>query len=286
MGSWKVGRAFGIDIFIHWTFFLLLGFVALQNRGEELGFGPLHATLLLTLIFACVVLHELGHALMARRVGVATLDITLYPIGGVARLERMPEKPFEEVCVALAGPAVNVAIAGILLVPFLIISALNQDSIGMALEPGRASLLTELIIGNLILVAFNMLPAFPTDGGRVLRALMAGPFGRLSATRIAATIGAVFAFLFALAALATGHLLWIALAFFLFLAGQQELAHIHRECSRRRRISVSAAPFAPDILDVVPVPVEHAVWDPNRRVWVLWQDGSPVRTFGMPGSQG
>jgi hypothetical protein len=83
--------------------------------------------------------------------------------------------------------------------------------------------------------------------------------------------------------LATGHLLWIALALFLFLAGQQELAHVHRECSRRQRISVSAAPFAPDVLDVVPVPVEQAfsgaVWDPSRRVWVLWQDGSPVRTF-------
>ena len=244
MGSWKVGRAFGIDIFIHWTFFLLLGFVALQSRGDELGFGPLHATLLLVLIFACVILHELGHALMARRFGVATRDITLYPIGGVARLERMPEKPFEEVCVALAGPAVNVAIAGILLVPFLIIYALDQNSFGVAFEPGRASLLTELIIGNLILVAFNLLPAFPTDGGRVLRALLVGPFGRLTATRIAATIGAAFAFLFAIAALATGHLLWIALALFLFLAGQQELAMCIANASRRRRISVPAAPCA------------------------------------------
>ncbi|HEV8059771.1 MAG TPA: site-2 protease family protein, partial [Gemmataceae bacterium] len=100
MGSWKIGRAFGISIYVHWTFLLLLGFVAFGGWGDQQGSGPLHAALLLVLLFSCVVLHELGHALAARRFGVSTRDITLYPIGGVARLERMPENPWEELCIA------------------------------------------------------------------------------------------------------------------------------------------------------------------------------------------
>jgi Zn-dependent protease len=289
MGSWRIGRAFGIDIFIHWTFFLLLGFVAFQGWRGQLGLGPLHAVLLVALIFGCVVLHELGHALMARRFGVGTRDITLYPIGGIARLERMPERPLQEICVALAGPAVNVVIAGILLIPFLLTFAFQPD-LGASASLGRPGVLTELIAGNIILVLFNMLPAFPSDGGRVFRALLVAPFGRLTATRIAAVVGASFAFLFALYAIVASQPMLLILALFLFMAGQQELALVRFQASHPSRMPLLLAPFAPDVLDVVPVPVEHAytgaVWDSERRVWVLWRDGKPVRTFWMPGSHG
>ncbi len=287
MGSWKLGRAFGIDIFVHWTFFLLLGYVTLQARGNELGPTPLHVALLIVLIFGCVVLHELGHALMARRFGVATRDITLYPIGGVARLERMPERPFEEICVALAGPAVNVVIAALLLAS-LLLQRFVQGSVGID-SPllSEGDLLTEVLLGNVILVLFNMLPAFPSDGGRVLRALLVTPFGRLKATRIAATVGAVFAFLFVACAIITSSVMLAVVAVFLFLAGQQELAYVRYQSERPSR---SLLPHSADVLDVEPVPVTSAftgmAWDQDRRVWVLWQDGRPVRTYWMPGSQG
>jgi stage IV sporulation protein FB len=243
--------------------------------------------LLVVLIFACVVLHELGHALMARRFGVATRDITLYPIGGIARLERMPERPFEEICVALAGPAVNVAIVALLMAP-LFLRSLFQESVGISSNLlNQGDLLTEVLLGNVLLVLFNMLPAFPSDGGRVLRASLITPFGRLRATRIAAIVGAVFAFLFVLYALASQSYMLGVVAVFLFLAGQQELAYVRFQAGRKQR-SVLTVPS--DVLDVEPVPVESAfsgpIWDHDRQVWVLWQDGRPVRTYWMPGSQG
>jgi Zn-dependent protease len=287
MGSWKLGRAFGIDIFVHWTFFLLLGYLTLEARADEFGSGPLHMALLVVLIFGCVVLHELGHALMARRFGVATRDITLYPIGGVARLERMPERPFEEICVALAGPAVNVVIVALLLAP-LLLRRFVQENVGVSSAMlNQGDLLAEVLIGNVILVLFNMLPAFPSDGGRVLRALLVTPFGRLRATRIAATVGAVFAFLFVLYAISQGSLMLGVVAAFLFLAGQQELAYVRYQTGRKARTQPTDAS---DILDVEPVPVASAfsgmAWDQDRQVWVLWQNGRPVRTYWMPGSQG
>jgi Zn-dependent protease len=292
MGSWKLGRAFGIGIYVHWTFLLLLAFVTLTGWGVQPGAGPLYAALLLVLLFTCVVLHELGHALMARRFGVGTRDITLYPIGGVARLERMPENPWQEFLIAIAGPAVNVAIAALLFIPFALAGATADGLAGELVQLGRTDLVVELLRINIGLVIFNMLPAFPMDGGRVLRALLALVLSRLDATRIAATLGAVFAFLFVFAGLfwpGGPHYMLVFLAFFLFMAGQQELAMVRWQASRGR----NGMPFLPvtgDVLDVEPVPVETAfngaVWDQNHRVWVLWQDGRPVRTYWMPGSQG
>ena len=289
MGSWRIGRAFGIDIFIHWTFLLLLGYIAYMGWGNEGGPGPLHTAVLLVLLFTCVVLHELGHALMARRFGVGTRDITLYPIGGVARLERMPENPWEELCIAVAGPAVNVVIAAILLIPILLLPGVR---LGDALvQVGRESYLIDLLRVNVTLVLFNSLPAFPMDGGRVLRALLILPLGRLNATRVAATVGAAFAFLFVLAGVSLeGLRMLIILGLFVFMAGQQELAYVRSRSLRGKRRVGPLLPLTTDVLDVVPVPVEAtfngAVWDHSHRVWVLWQDGRPVRTFWMPGSQG
>jgi Zn-dependent protease len=290
MGSWKIGKAFGIDIFVHWSFFLLFVYLSFDSQGEEFGPGVLHRAILVTLLFGCVVLHELGHALMARRFGVGTRDITLYPIGGIARLERMPERPFEEICVALAGPAVNVVIAGLLMAPLLMRSAL-RESFGTELEAlVQGDLLTGLLIGNIGLVLFNLLPVFPSDGGRVLRALLVTPFGRVQATRIAATVGAIAACLFMVFAVLNQAWLGIVVALFLFMAGQQELAYVQFQARQAARRNLFVADDSSDVLDVLPVPVETtfsgAQWDQHRQVWVLWQNGRPVRTFWMPGSQG
>ena len=159
--SWKLGRVAGIDLFLHPTFLLIL------LPGMT---GGLSAFFIVAL-FGCVVLHELGHALMARRFGIETLDITLYPIGGVARLQRMPRAPGAELLIALAGPAVNFAIvAGLLGLELLGIGGMESDS-------SLGAFLAGLMLVNLILGLFNLIPAFPMDGGRVLRALdrLAGP---------------------------------------------------------------------------------------------------------------
>ena len=289
MGSWRIGRAFGIGIYVHWTFLLLLGFIAYQGWGIDGASGPLHTSMLVVLLFTCVVLHELGHALMARRFGVGTRDITLYPIGGVARLERMPEKPWEELCIAVAGPAVNVVIAALLVVPLLFLRG-SQPADDLV-QVGRDGYVLDLFRINVSLILFNLLPAFPMDGGRVLRALLIPAFGRLNATRTAATVGAAFALLFVLAGMTLEDCgMLMVLGPFVFLAGQQELAFVRSQAFRNKRLANTSLPLTTDVLDVVPVPVESAfngaVWDHTHRVWVLWQDGRPVRTFWMPGSQG
>jgi Zn-dependent protease len=270
--SWKLGSAFGIGIYVHWSFLLLPLFIAFQ--------GWLHAgaalvpfLLLLTLcLFGCVVLHELGHALMARFFGINTRDITLYPIGGVARLERMSEVPLEEMCIALAGPAVNVVIATLLFVPSVLLLPW-----GGLFEPTLLGLANWLCLLNLFLALFNLIPAFPMDGGRVLRALLAMGLGQLRATEIAAPVGT------AVALLAGGYWFlhsWnpfvIVLIGFVMLAGRQELAALrYREAQRR---AASGA-----VLDVLPVAQEPGfsgfVWDGRSRAWVVWQNGRPVGHF-------
>jgi Zn-dependent protease len=150
------------------------------------GDAAIEGVVFIVLIFACVLAHEFGHIFAARRYGIGTPEVTLWPIGGVASLERIPEKPSEELVVALAGPAVNVVIAAVLLL-FL---GLSLDGAAMTeLENPRASLLARVAAANIFLVVFNLIPAFPMDGGRVLRALLAMRMGRAEATRVAARIG-------------------------------------------------------------------------------------------------
>src|SRR5438132_2622647 len=166
MGSWKLGRAFGINIYVHWSFLLLVAFALYRNW--SIGGQPLALFGLIVLFaaFACVVLHELGHALMARHLGIPTRDITLYPIGGVARLERMSDRPMEEFCIAVAGPAVNVVVAALLAVPAML--AMREIDLAHATPLTLMSHIPLVLFAvNVILVAFNMLPAFPMDGGRV-----------------------------------------------------------------------------------------------------------------------
>ena len=192
-------------------------------------FGMLADLVFVAAIFACVVLHELGHALAARRFGVRTRDIILMPIGGVARLKRMPKNPREELIVALAGPAVNIVVASVLLaitVPFTGVNVLvHPESVAM-------SLVGKVIAVNLAMIVFNMLPAFPLDGGRVLRAILSHGLGHLKATRIAARVGQTMAVLLGLAGLfVIYNPMLIFIAGFVFLGAAQEAGAAEAEAS-------------------------------------------------------
>ncbi len=187
--SWKIGRLAGIDVHVHATFFLLLLWLGLVY-GQKGGLpAAVHGIVFILLLFGCVVLHELGHALTARRFGIRTRHIVLLPIGGVASLEKMPEDPKQEILVALAGPAVNVAIAAFLWL-LLSVQPVTPLAAGGAVEGG---LLQNLLVLNLFLAVFNLLPAFPMDGGRVLRAVLALRMDRIRATRTAAFVGQIMA---------------------------------------------------------------------------------------------
>ncbi len=185
--SWKLVRLAGIDVYVHATFLLLIIWIGLGYwRLEGTLLAVLSGVSLILALFACVVLHELGHALTARRYGIRTRNITLLPIGGVAAMERMPEDPKQEIIVALAGPAVNLAIAACLWV-WLSVSDALVTVIYFDLAGGM--FLEQLMLLNVVLAVFNLLPAFPMDGGRVLRAALAMRLDRNRATQLAARVG-------------------------------------------------------------------------------------------------
>lgn len=218
--SWKLGRVAGIKIQVHWTFLLLIGWVVLVHASRGASAPEVVGGVVLILaVFACVVLHELGHALTAKRFGINTRDITLLPIGGVARLERMPDDPREELLVAIAGPAVNVVIAGLLYVGLLATGALRPVE-QVVLVGGN--LFMQLMLVNVMLVLFNLLPAFPMDGGRILRGLLATRLDYVRATQIAAAIGQVMAILFGFGGLYLGNPFLIFIAIFVYLGAQAE----------------------------------------------------------------
>ncbi|WP_237216511.1 site-2 protease family protein [Falsiroseomonas oryziterrae] len=230
--TWSIplGRVFGTEIRIHLTFFLLLAWIGWAHGARGGTEAAVAGIVFILLLFGCVLLHEFGHSLAARRYGIATPDITLLPIGGVARLERIPEKPSEELVVALAGPAVNVVIALILLV---ILGGVPP--IDMLANPENADhpLLARLFWVNVTLVVFNMLPAFPMDGGRVLRALLATRMAHRRATDVAATIGQVMAFGLGFLGLVAGAPLLVFVALFVWLgAGAESQAVRTRELTR------------------------------------------------------
>jgi len=215
--SYHLGSPFGVGLYLHWTFFLLIGFYLLTS-----GVG---GAVLVLALFGCVTLHEYGHVLAARKFGIPTESVTLYPIGGVARLATMPRKPAHELVVALAGPAVNVAIA-LVLFPFVSLEGVFSGGA----EVARMGLASQLFFINIGLAIFNLLPAFPTDGGRVLRAVLA--FGRnyTWATKVAARVGQVFALGFiALALLGYGSVFLSVIGVFLFLAAGAERHQVMKE---------------------------------------------------------
>lgn len=221
--SFSIGRLFGSDLRVHATFFLLLAWIAAV---AWIAAGPVAALVnvaFILVLFGCVVAHEFGHALMARRYGIRTPDITLLPIGGMARLERMPERPSQEIAVALAGPAVNVAIFLLLVLVFRV--DLRVETLA-EIENPASGFMGRVALVNLMLVAFNMLPAFPMDGGRVFRAVLSIWMPRVQATRVAATAGQVMAFAFGFLGLFTGNPLLVLVAVFVFIAAGAESSFV------------------------------------------------------------
>jgi Zn-dependent protease len=272
-----MGKAFGIPLYLHPTFFFIPLYALLVSWKSEVG-GILLAEVVLMTLFGCILLHELGHALMARLFGIRTRDITLYPIGGVARLESMGGKPHQEIAIALAGPAVNLALL-LLLSPLAVfawgLGGIHSPDLALA-HGGPVAILGAYLIfvalGNLVLLVFNLLPVFPMDGGRVLRALLSLGLSRLKATEVAATLGLVLACALGLIGLFVPSPSLVLVAVFVAIAGQLELNALRRYEASRRLKTV--------LVEVEqPLPTGHftgLAWDPDRGAWVQWVNGVPL----------
>ncbi len=240
--SWQIAKVRGIDVKIHATFvFALIWGALIWGGGRPEGW--LYGAFLTIVLFAVVLAHEFGHAIAAQRYGIKVQDIVLLPIGGVARLNRMPDKPVQELVVALAGPAVNLVI-GLALAPVLLYGiALRMqagDGIGLPAiaQPGFFNLVAFLVVINLSLLVFNMLPAFPMDGGRVLRALLALKLPYARATNVAAVVGRSLAIGFGVFGLFTGNLGLALVAMFVFFgAGAENQEVTQRESLRGLTVS-------------------------------------------------
>jgi Zn-dependent protease/CBS domain-containing protein len=236
--SWSVniGSIAGTAIRIHVTFLLFLVWIFVAGVATSGVSDAVNSLIFMVLLFACVVAHEFGHIFTARAFGVQTPDVTLLPIGGVARLARIPEKPSEEFLVAIAGPLVNVAIAIVLIA----IAPTHLSAAHLAaMESPKVSMVDRLAEVNLFLAIFNMIPAFPMDGGRVLRALLAIRLGHVRATEIAASIGQWAAFALGFLGLVYNPML-IFIAIFVYLAAASE-AHMVSLRAMSRDIPVTAA---------------------------------------------
>ncbi len=245
--SFTIGRLFGSELRVHATFLLLLAWIGTAAWLEG---GPAAAIVNVAFVlalFACVVAHEFGHALMARRFGIKTPDITLLPIGGMARLERIPEDPNQEIAVALAGPAVN-------LVLWLVLSialGFGDSFASLAqIDNSARGFFERLAAVNLFLLVFNLIPAFPMDGGRVLRALLAVRLSRPQATKIAASAGQVIAFGFGYLGLTTGNPLLLLIAVFVFMAAMAESSHVALHDLARGHLAREAIITSYDSLEV------------------------------------
>ncbi len=237
--SIKLGRIFGINIQIHFTFFLILVWGALNFGGSN---GPLYGLLVTVALFTLVLLHELGHSVAAMAYGIGVRDITLLPIGGVARLEQMPEKPIQEFVVAVAGPAVNIILAIILApVVFGLTSAGSEPFVvTMRSGAGFLGLLTFLLTANVSLALFNLLPAFPMDGGRIFRALLGLFLDFERATSLAVIVGRVVAVGLGIFGVINGQFFLAFIALFIFTASGQEGAAVSVK-SRLRTVRVGQA---------------------------------------------
>lgn len=221
--SLYIGKPAGIRVYIHWTFILLIIWISWLHLSQGHGLAEIAwGFSFLAILFVCITLHEYGHALTARIFGIGTKDINLLPIGGAARLERMPENPWEELMVALAGPAVNAGIAAGLYALKLV---LGQPELMFSHHVSGSNFIDDLLLINMVLVVFNLIPAFPMDGGRVLRALLSFKVSRFKATQIAAGIGQFLAILFVLFGLLIGHWL-IFIGVFVFIGAGSEAKYV------------------------------------------------------------
>ena len=235
--SWKLGKFAGIDVYLHTTFVLFLVWIAAMHWSHGLE-AMVSGIAFMLALFGSVLLHEFGHALTARKFGIGTRDITLLPIGGISRIERMPDKPSQELAVALAGPAVNLII-GVAILGFLLATGSWTPLGELALTEG--SLVERVMLANISLLFFNLLPAFPMDGGRALRALLALRMSYGSATRAAAAVGQVFAVIFGLAGLLINPMLLLIAVFVWFGASQEAAATL-------MKLSFAGAPVSKAML--------------------------------------
>jgi Zn-dependent protease/CBS domain-containing protein len=272
--SFRLGRVLGIDVYVHFTFFLLLAWIVVSAYLQTQSWA--HALVELAfilLIFTTVVMHEYGHALTARLFGVKTRDITLLPIGGVARLERIPEHPGQELLIAIAGPAVNVALA---VICFGVLLATGQWGLGAtkSLNPFEGGLVARLLFVNVWLVIFNMIPAFPMDGGRVLRAILAMGMNYVRATQIAALVGQGLAILFGLAGLLISPML-LLIALFVWIGASQEANMV---VARSRMAGLSAQMAM--ISDYRTVSPHHSLESVAQHVLAGFQEDFPVLDAG------
>ncbi len=222
--SWRIAKVFGIAVYVHWSFWLLILYVLLSEMRTSGFRDGLSSVIFLLVVFGCVFLHELGHAMMALQFGVKTRDITLLPIGGLARLERMPKEPRAEFLIAVAGPAVNVVIAAVI---FLVVVATGLLNSVTGTSPLKLGFLSQLFVVNLGLVVFNMIPAFPMDGGRVLRSFLARRRPYVRATQLAVRIGRYFSFAMILVGIVYGQFGLILIGGFMLFAGFAELVQVH-----------------------------------------------------------
>ncbi len=225
--SLYLGKISGIKVFVHWSFALLLAWIAFDAAGGGV-LEIVWSVAFILAIFFCVFLHELGHALAARRYGIGTQDITMLPIGGLARLEKMPDNPKQELVVALAGPMVNFVLA-VMLVAWLALTGNVPDfgSLGAG-SSGFSYFLFNLLSANIILAVFNLIPAFPMDGGRVLLALLSMKLSRARATKIASSVGQVLAVAFVFIGFFYNPML-IFIGIFIFLGAQAESSHVQAQ---------------------------------------------------------
>jgi Zn-dependent protease len=277
----QIGRFAGIKISVHWTFLILLVWIVYANAKSEADTVAILWSIGFTLsIFGCVVLHEFGHALMAKHFHINTRDITLYPIGGVARLESMPKKPKEELLVALAGPVVNVLISGVL-TPFV-----NTDNWSSAMvkftEVTGHNFLFAFITVNIWLAVFNLIPAFPMDGGRVLRALLAFRLSRVQATRIAAGLGQLIALLFMLIGLYANPFL-IFIGVFIFLGAQAESSQAQTEAMLEgKTLDQITMHHVPTLsTDTAISLVVNLILDSQKKNFVVEQEGKVAGALGQ-----
>ena len=222
--SLYLGRYFGIKVFIHWTFIILVGWIVMTSlsAGQDLATMGWNIAFVLVL-FLCITLHEFGHALVAKKFNFSTKDITLLPIGGLARLEAIPENPKQELWVAIAGPLVNLAITGLLLIILYATESIPESGEFTAINPGN--FLFGLMVANFILAVFNLIPAFPMDGGRIFRALLSFKYSRNAATKMAAALGQLLAIIFVFSGLFYNPFL-ILIGIFIYLGAHAESVYV------------------------------------------------------------
>ncbi len=246
--SLYIGTYAGIPVKIHWTFIIIILLIAYISYSEKLDFSEsISLSLYVFCLFLCVVLHEYGHALAARKYGVQTKDIILSPIGGLARLNFIPEKPKQEFIIAIAGPMVNLLIATLILIGILLSGSYiipDEESIAILMHP--IGFLQMIFVLNLVLFFFNLIPAFPMDGGRILRALLSMRLDRLKATRIASFIGRVIAVIFIIVGATKQYYALLFIGFFVYVTAYKEYEYLKFKKKKEEELSLFTKSLDPD----------------------------------------